>query len=158
MFLHGSFIHLLLTGFALALFASILENMIGSRRFLLLYFSAGLVASIFSSFFYSASLGASGAIYGVLGTLTVLQPFMTVWVSYIPMPMWVAAIVWASQDILGIFIPDNIANFAHLSGLGFGLVFGFFIRARRPQKEKKKKDIIITKEELENWENNVFKI
>ena len=158
-FLHGGLSHLLLNGFALALFGSILEQIIGSKRFLFVFFVSGIFASIFSSFFYDSALGASGAIFGVLGTLTVLRPLMTVWVSYMPMPMWVAAIVWALQDIFGIFIPDNIANFAHLGGLFLGLIIGFYLR-RKPEKKvktrRKKGDIMLTKDEIESWERGHF--
>ena len=155
-FLHGSLGHLLLNGFALALFGSILENIIGSKKFLFVYFISGLVASIFASFFYNAALGASGAIFGVLGMLTVLRPTMTVWVSYLPMPMWVAAIVWAAQDILGVFIPDNIANLAHLGGLGVGIVIGFFYKEKKVNLPRKRKDIMLSKEEIEDFERRSF--
>ena len=154
-FLHGSFGHLLLNGFALALFGSILENIIGSRKFLYVFLISGLFASILASFFYNAALGASGAIFGVLGMLTVLRPTMTVWVSYLPMPMWVAAIVWAAQDVLGVFIPDNVANFAHLGGLGVGLVIGFFYKEKK-FKVPKRKDIMLSKEEIEDFERRSF--
>ncbi|MFH1592016.1 MAG: rhomboid family intramembrane serine protease [Candidatus Woesearchaeota archaeon] len=157
-FLHGSLSHLLLNGFGLALFGSILENYIGSKRFLILFFSSGLFASIFIPFFYSAALGASGAIFGVLGTLTYLKPKMTIWVNFLPMPLWIAAIYWTLENVLGIFIPDNIANLAHLSGLGFGLVFGYFIKEKSVKtKLKKRDDLMVTTEELEEWENKFIK-
>ena len=157
-FLHGGLSHLLLNGFALALFGSLLEQIIGSKRFLFVFFVSGLFASFFSSFFYDSALGASGAIFGVLGTLTVLRPVMTVWVSYMPMPMWVAAIVWALQDIFGIFIPDNIANFAHLGGLVLGLVIGFYFRGEQEKRPtvRKKSDLMLTKEEIDGWERGHF--
>src|SRR3989338_1117024 len=58
-FLHGSLEHLIFNMFALALFGFILENIIGTRKFLTLFFIGGLFASIFSSAVYPASLGAS---------------------------------------------------------------------------------------------------
>ncbi|MEK6826104.1 MAG: rhomboid family intramembrane serine protease [Nanoarchaeota archaeon] len=157
-FLHGSLGHLLLNGFGLALFGSILENYIGSRRFLILFMASGLFSSIFSSFFYNAALGASGAIFGVLGTLTFLRPTMTIWLNFLPMPLWIAAIYWSLENILGIFIPDNIANLAHLSGLGFGLYYGYSIKQKpsRPR-SKKKHSIMLTKEELESWEHQYLR-
>jgi len=157
-FLHGGLAHLMLNGFALALFGSILEEIIGSRRFLILYFISGLVANLVAFPFYNAALGASGAIFGVLGCLTVLRPGMTVFVGYMPMPMWVAAIFWAIQDILGVFIPDNIANFAHLGGLAFGVILGFYYRGKKPRVIKHTKDLMLSDDDIKDWENRMFGI
>lgn len=130
MFLHGDFAHLFFNMFALGLFGILLESITGSRKFLLVYFSAGIIASIGSALFYPASLGASGAIYGVLGALTVLRPRMRVWVWMIPMPMYVAAIFWAFLDLVGFFAPSGVANAAHLFGLGAGIAAGFILRGK----------------------------
>jgi len=159
-FLHGNLAHLLVNGLGLALFGSILENIIGSKRFLWIFFVSGLGASIASSFFYEATLGASGAIFGVMGTLTYLRPGMTIWLNFMPMPLWLASIYWAIENVVGILIPDNIANLAHVSGLFFGLALGFFIKEKQDKIKKeiaKKDSIMMTKEELENWEDKFFK-
>ncbi len=160
-FLHGNLAHLLLNGLGLALFGSITENHIGSKRFLILFFTSGLFASITSSFFYNASLGASGAIFGIMGTLTYLKPGMTIWINFMPLPMWMASIFWTIENIIGIFVPSNIANLAHLSGLGFGLTFGYFIKERQDKlikREIKSNDnLMITKKELEEWEEKFMR-
>jgi len=151
-FLHGSLAHLMLNGFALALFGSILENIIGSKRFLVLFFIGGIFANIPSIIFYNSSLGASGAIFGVLGCLTILRPKMTIWMNLMPVPMWLAAIIWALQDVLGVFLPDNIANLAHLGGLFFGLIYGFYIRPRG-NKKGLNEDFKLNEEAIKEWEN-----
>ena len=107
-FLHGGFAHLLYNLFALALFGSILEKLIGGKKFLLVFFLSGLLANLVSVNFYSSSLGASGAIYGILGCLTVIRPKMFVWVYSLPMPMFLAAILWIAGSVIGVFIPDNV--------------------------------------------------
>ena len=61
-FLHSGMVHLLYNLFGLALFGTILEHIIGSRKFLILFFASGLVASLVSLPFYTRVLGASGAI------------------------------------------------------------------------------------------------
>lgn len=127
-FLHGSLVHLLYNMFALALFGTILENEIGTRKFLYLFFLAGLFASIASVPFYNSVLGASGAIFGIIGALAILKPKMIVWVYGMPMPMFLASIVWAVIDIFGIFIPGSVANIAHLSGVLVGIVFTLFVK------------------------------
>ena len=86
-FLHGSVVHLFYNMFALIIFGTILENIIKRKKFLIVFFVAGVLASFGSSFMYNLALGASGAIFGLLGMLAVLRPRMRVWVSYIPMPM-----------------------------------------------------------------------
>ena len=64
-FLHGGVSHLAGNMFALGLFGLILEHSIGSKKFLILYFATGVIASFASVFFYDSALGASGAIFGV---------------------------------------------------------------------------------------------
>src|SRR3989339_986974 len=61
MFLHGDLVHLLNNMLALFIFGMILENSIGSKRFLIVYFVSGVFAGLIASFFYNAALGASGA-------------------------------------------------------------------------------------------------
>jgi membrane associated rhomboid family serine protease len=131
-FLHGGFAHLLYNVFALALFGSMLERLIGSRRFLIVFFVAGILANIISVNFYDASLGASGAIFGVIGALVIIRPFMMIFAFGFPMPMFIAGILWAAGDMIGLFYStgENTANMAHLSGMFFGLILGFIYRKK----------------------------
>lgn len=131
-FLHGDISHLLYNLLALGLFGSILERLIGGRRFMLVFFATGIAANLVSVFFYDSSLGASGAIFGVIGALIMIRPSLPVFVFGLPMPIFVAGIIWAGGDIIGIFVPSNVANLAHLSGMVFGLLIGAFYRV--PQK------------------------
>ena len=87
-FLHGSLSHLVFNLFALIFFGLILEKFIGSKKFLLVFFISGVLANIFSVFFYPSSLGASGAIFGIIGCLTILKPLMTVWAYALPLPLF----------------------------------------------------------------------
>ena len=133
-FLHGSTIHLLYNLFALALFGSILEKFIGGKKFLLVFFLSGIFANIIAINFYDSSLGASGAIYGILGALTILRPLMVVWAFGLPMPMFIAAILWTIGAVLGIFMPSNIGHIAHLSGIFIGVLFGIILRVARKRR------------------------
>ena len=127
-FLHGSFVHLLYNVFALALFGSMLERLIGGKRFLVVFIATGILANIVSVNFYSSSLGASGAIFGVIGALIVVRPLMVVWAFGLPMPLFLAGIIWAVGDVIGLFVPSDVANLAHLSGMVFGLIFGLLYK------------------------------
>ncbi len=152
-FLHADIMHLLYNMFALVLFGSILEKIVGGKNFLAIFFVAGLIASAAAFFFYPASLGASGAIFGILGTLAILRPRMTVWL-YVPMPMIVAIFVWAAIDLLGFFYPSGVANAAHLAGLAFGSIAGFALKKRFGEHlPKKRNNQEISNEEFRRWED-----
>lgn len=156
LFLHADVLHILYNMFALALFGIIFENIIGSKKFIIIYFVSGFIAGIGSVIFYPASIGASGAIFGIMGCLAALRPRMTVWVGSVPMPMIIAAVVWAGLDLLGMFAPSGIANAAHLFGLFFGIGVGILLRKKfgEPLFIKREK---IFDEDISVWERKYMK-
>lgn len=131
-FLHADISHLFFNMFALLIFGSVLESRIGSRGFIIIFFLAGIIGSI--GYMITANnssipaIGASGAIYGVLGALAILMPRMIVWVWGIPMPMIAAAGFWTLTEFLGFFYPSSIARGAHLGGLFVGIVYGLYLK------------------------------
>lgn len=151
-FLHGSLSHLAFNMFALFLFGLLLEKFIGSKKFLAVFFVSGLAASVAASFFYSSSLGASGAIYGVIGALAAIKPKMTVWTYGVPMPMVAAALFYLLLDFAGLFYPTNVANAAHIGGLLCGVIIGLALRKPEPRQEKREK--ILTDVEFREWEDH----
>ena len=159
-FLHGSLQHIVFNLFALILFGLILEKLIGSKRFLVVFFSTGIIANIISVNFYSSSLGASGAIMGIIGTLTIIRPGMTVLAFSLPMPMFLAAIIWAVGDVLGIFYPTGTGNIAHLSGLAIGLILGIIFRLKHKEKQTLRADyarINIPESYMRDWEDKFMR-
>ncbi len=158
-FLHGSVAHLLYNLFALFLFGIILEKIIGSKRFLWIYFLSGIFANLISVFWYPNALGASGAIMGVIGALAVLRPGMTVWVYNLPMPMFVAAIVWAGASVLGIFgLGDpGTGHLAHLSGIVIGLIYGFYLRETHKEPKLSLREMTIDESDVRTWEDKYMK-
>lgn len=153
-FLHSGVVHLLYNLFALALFGSILENIIGTRKFLILFFVSGLAASFASLPFYTRVLGASGAVFGIIGMLGILRPKMTVWLYHMPMPMILALFVWAIGDIIGIYAPSGTANIAHLGGLAIGVIAGFYYYKQFRERKQKKEDVYIDEEKVKEWEKS----
>lgn len=149
-FLHGGVVHLLYNGFGLFMFGSILENELGVKRYLLVFFASGMAASIAAALFYPASLGASGAIFGIIGAVAILRPMLTVWAYSIPMPMFLAAAAWAVGDMIGIALPGNVANAAHLAGLAMGIALGFLVR--KPKPRILNEPPAVTKHDIEAWE------
>lgn len=152
-FLHGSPGHLLYNGFALALFGSMLEALIGGKRFSVVFFITGIAANLVSLPFYDAALGASGAIFGILGTLIILRPGMMVFVYGLPMPMFIAGILWVAGDIIGVFTPSNIANLAHLAGIFFGFLFGAVYRRYIPRERSQPEILRFDERSVRNWED-----
>jgi len=156
-FLHGDIVHLLYNMFALVLFGMILEQIIGKKKFLAIFFLSGLFASIGTLFLYRAALGASGAIFGILGTLAMIRPRMQVWVSYIPMPMIVACAVWAITDLVGLFVPSGTANLAHLVGLFFGIGVGLYLRKNFGERADGRELYHVDEKEIDDWEKKWMK-
>lgn len=126
-FLHGGILHLGLNLFALNFLGRIFETIYGGPRFLFIYFLSGLGASIASlTLSTSPSVGASGAIFGVLGGMAVfgwrnrvhlIGPLRKVFL--INPFMWILLNVGA-----GLMIP-RIDNAAHLGGLACGIAVSF---------------------------------
>jgi len=153
-FLHASVAHIAYNLFALALFGIILEKLIGSNKFLLVFFASGIIANLIAVNFYSSSLGASGAIYGILGCLAIIKPLMMIWAFGFPMPMFIAAILWVGAGVLGVFMPSNVGDIAHLSGIGIGFIIGLVLREWR----KAKKELMRVPEGyMRIWENNYMR-
>lgn len=134
-FLHGGFGHLFINMIGLYFFGSILEERLGTKRFVILYLGAAILASLIASLFYPDGvglLGASGAVMGVMGVLVILMPRLTVMVNLIiPLPLWVACILWVLMDIFHIFVPTGIAGIAHLAGLGTGMAYGLYLKSKQ---------------------------
>ncbi len=134
MFLHGGVFHLFINMYVLFMFGSLILQKIGTKRFLIAYFAAGIIAGFISSFIYPAALGASGAIMGILGVVIILMPDLQVLLFFIvPMSLRQAAILIAIIETFMIFVPTGIANVAHLVGLLVGLLYGLYLKKKRKQ-------------------------
>ena len=150
-FLHGSAKHLISNLFALLFFGFILEKTIGSHKFIGVFFLTGILANLIATNFYLSSLGASGAIMGIIGTLTILRPTITVYSFGMIMPMFLASIIWVVVDAIGIFIPSNIGHIAHLSGVLFGVIIGLVLRREYKINQKRHK-VNVPEHLIRRWE------
>ncbi len=163
-FLHGSVGHLAYNLFALVLFGSILEKLIGEKRFLMIFFITGILANLVSVNFYSSALGASGAIFGVIGALMIIRPLLPIWAFGLPMPIFVAGIIWVTGDVMGAVgfltgnpMDNNVGNIAHLSGVVFGIIMGMLIRKKFRKTRMKKEKIVFDERSIRNWEDRHLK-
>ena len=161
MFLHGGPWHLLFNMYALFLFGSLIEQRIGTKRFLGAYLVSGLIASFVASFFYPTALGASGAIMAVLGLTIMLLPDLQVLFFFVvPMSMRTAGVIFALIDIFGLFHDTGIAHAAHLAGLACGLFYGGYLLQQKkevhkmmitPKKKSKHPHADLDEEDLERY-------
>ena len=133
MFTHGGFSHILFNMFSLWMFGRVLENVWGPKRFLLFYLICGVgaaVAHLIVQYFTGSgapTVGASGAIMGVMAAFAYLFPNTELFIMFIPVPIkakW-AVLGYAAIDLFGgvaRFSGDNIAHFAHLGGALTGFI------------------------------------
>jgi len=127
LFLHGGFFHIFFNMFALWMFGPDLEQLWGESEFLKFYFLCGIGAGVFdvvlTTFFgspLSLTIGASGAIYGLLLAFGVLFPNRPIFIWFvIPIPAkWFVVIIGAIEFFSEISGPgSNVAHLAHLGGM-----------------------------------------
>ena len=139
-FLHIYFWHFFWNMFVLFFFGSQLESRIGGKNYITLFITSGIVGNLgYLAFAYATNsfvpaLGASGAIYGVLGTLAIIAPEIRVLFFFlIPMNIRTLILIFAAVDILGISsgLNTGVAHAAHLAGLFVGLYYGKKLRIVR---------------------------
>ena len=161
MFMHGGFFHIFLNMFSLVMFGSMLERMLGTRKFLVFYFVCGLgamaihlgVEALQASAYMdriadgsqqamaayqvlknTPTVGASGAVYGLLIGYAILFPDARLTLIFPPITMksrtWVLIFVALEllQGLTG--TGSDIAHFAHLGGMLFGWILITYWRKR----------------------------
>jgi rhomboid protease GluP len=128
MFLHGGIFHLLLNGFALFQLGSLLELLMGSPRMLLIYFASGIAGSLASATFtQNPSVGASGAIFGLLGALIAFLLRRRGALTPQGKSILMQLVGWAAINVFFGFSTPGIDNSAHLGGGAAGLLLGFVL-------------------------------
>ena len=165
MFMHGGFTHILFNMYAVWVFGSILERVWGSSRFLLFYIvtgvGAGFVQELVQYLYYSMNLaqyaqvnmggglivpmaeylnlwttvGASGAVYGILLAFAMTFPNEQLFMIPFPFPIkakYFVMIFGALELFTGLSnnVGDNVAHFAHLGGMIFGIVLILYWRKK----------------------------
>ena len=154
MFMHGGFTHILFNMYTLYIFGCVLERVWGSRKFLFYYFVTGIGAALLhmgvmylqlqgyiadfnagdmfaqsgiQSILVTPTVGASGAIYGLLLAYGMLFPDNIMQLIFPPVALkakWFVIIFGALELLLGLSgRGGDVAHFAHLGGM----IFGFFL-------------------------------
>ena len=148
MFMHGSFTHIFFNMYTLFMFGNVLERVWGGQKFLFYYFVTGIGAALLhlgvaylqlqgyisngnfmgvQSIMLTPTVGASGAIYGLLLAYGMLFPNNIMQLIFPPVALkakWFVIIFGALELLLGLSgRGGNIAHFAHLGGM----IFGYFL-------------------------------
>ena len=137
MFLHGGFVHLLLNAWALYQLGGLFEIWMGSVPLLLVYFVSGIAGSLASALITSTpSVGASGAIFGLLGALIAFLLRRHESLTPQARSLLMQLVGWAAINVVFGFSVKNIDNAAHLGGCAAGFLLGLLLRPRwRPATE-----------------------
>ncbi len=147
MFMHGGWMHFLGNMWFLWIFGDNIEHDMGKPRYVIFYLVCGVLASLAHVFTNMAepgslipSLGASGAISGVMGAYLVLHTYRRVTVLLLrivmDVPGWVAVGMWFGFQVFSSFagLSDGVAYGAHIGGFvaGAALAYPFMIGKRKP--------------------------
>lgn len=128
-FLHVDVAHLFFNMFTLYFFADVVINWFGPGKFLGIYFISLIAGSLLALFFhknepYYSAVGASGAVTGILYAAILLQPGMSLYLMFIPIPIpaYVVGIGYLLYSIYG--MKSRLGNIGHTAHFG-GAVGGY---------------------------------
>ncbi len=155
MFMHGGFFHIFFNMYTLLIFGMPLERSLGTKKFLIFYFVTGLgaialhtgveylqassylshgIISAYDNLLRTPTLGASGAIYGVLLGFAMLYPNTRLTLIFPPITLtakWFVLIFAGIELFTGVTgTADGVAHFAHLGGMIFGFLLIRYWRRR----------------------------
>jgi membrane associated rhomboid family serine protease len=146
-FLHGSPTHILMNMFPLWMFGGSIERLFGARPFAIYYLTCVVGAAIaqliivnFTGDIYP-TLGASGAVFGLLLAFGMMYPHQRIMLIIPPIPMkaWVFVTAYGAIELfLGVTgIQPGVAHFAHLGGMAAGFALIQYWRGKFPFKPRR---------------------
>jgi len=142
-FLHGGLVHLFFNMYALFLFGSDVERLLGPRRYLTYYLVCVIGAAIAQTVVTASmdqpprpTVGASGGVFGVLLAFGMAFPNRKLMLLFppVPMPAWLFVTLYGLLELyLGVTSSgQGIAHFAHLGGMAAG--YALLVYWRRPRR------------------------
>jgi len=149
LFLHGGWAHILGNMLFLWIFGDNVEDNMGHFKYLFFYLISGIIANVIQGFFsynkYIPTIGASGAIAGVLGAYFIYFPnariitlaFLGFLIDILYIPAGFFLILWfLSQFLLGVSslafeTTGGVAWWAHIGGFLFGLIIAPYLKKKR---------------------------
>lgn len=144
MFMHGGFWHLFFNMYSLFIFGMAVEKILGTKRYLILYFLCGLgaaaaqlgVQAMDPAIQGAPTVGASGCIYGVIIAFAMIFPQAQLTLLFPPVTLsakWMAIIFIGIELFTGVTgTNQGVAHFAHLGGalVGFLLIWWWYKRRK----------------------------
>ena len=131
MFMHGGWTHLLFNMFAVWMFGSVMERVWGPKKFLFYYIvcgiGAGIIQEMVQLYFFAdiPTLGASGAVYGILLAFGMTFPNERLFIIPFPFPIkakWLILGYIVIELVSAMGQSDGVAHMAHLGGMLFGFL------------------------------------
>lgn len=147
MFMHAGLFHLFANMLSLVFIGSLVEKILGRTRYFWFYLLSGILATLLfvvSALFVPAEMnvfavGASGALFALVGLLVLLTPNLPVYLMFVPIPVkmkyagpGMLVLLWLIS--LGGNVP--IGNTAHLGGLLAGIGYGLYLRKTYTRRTK----------------------
>lgn len=142
MFLHGSIMHILFNMYSLYIIGPQVENFYGKNKYLFIYLLSGMFGALFSIIFTKTwSVGASGAIFGLLGSIIYFGYYYRLYLGDVIKSQIIPVII--INLIIG-FTSGNIDNAAHIGGLLGGICASMFVGIKnRNDKFSRTNELII---------------
>ncbi|MGJ8549303.1 MULTISPECIES: rhomboid family intramembrane serine protease [Winogradskyella] len=130
-FLHADITHLLFNMFTLYMFADAVIMQLGSVKFVIIYMASLIFGNLLSLYFHKdedwySAIGASGAVTGILYAAILLQPQMSLYMMFIPIPIpgYIFGIGYLLYSIYG--MKNRIGNIGHDAHFG-GAIGGYVV-------------------------------
>ena len=146
MFLHADFLHLGMNMLFLLITGGGCERAMGSSRFLVFYLACGVFSGLFHAYLNIAgsipTIGASGAIFGVLAAFAILFPFRWLVSLFGMIPVPVPAIIFVFITVLvetayvASGVVENVAHTAHIGGFLAGVFLTLLFGPRKHEKDE----------------------
>lgn len=155
MYIHGNILHILMNMIVLVLVGVPFEERVGTRNFCIIYFISGILGSFFNSAVvlfipafnlnpYTIGIGASGAIFGILGAFAVLYPRdeipMFLFIIFLPrVPVMLVAVAFGAIETFFAFTfpQDGVGHLVHVGSLASGIFLApLLVRTRKEEEEK----------------------
>jgi membrane associated rhomboid family serine protease len=142
MFVHADFMHIFFNMLVLYFFGPRLESRLGERRFIILYFIAGITGALLSfapMYRYSWIVGASGAVFGVEFGFARFWPRERIYIwGLLPVEAWLLVVIMTGLSLWGGMTGGgNVAHFAHLGGFLGAFLYLKFLDLRSPARKFK---------------------
>ena len=161
--------HIFFNMLALYFFGTYVEGILGTKRFLRLYFGAGIFGGIIFLVYClilgknAVAIGASGAVSGVVLYFCCLAPMATIIFIFIPVKAWVFGAFWIFYALFSMinelrhFTVTHVAHAAHLGGAIFGILFwkyeglvrGWIERWQYNQERKRRESFLRDKKRMD---------